>query len=69
MSWTVVNFNRFFQRKTVQFNLCKEMKGWAKECRKVSGWHYTIKKDQYKEENVCTVLVNTSGKKTCADYC
>jgi hypothetical protein len=45
------------------------MKGYDKLCPKLSGWHYTIKKDQYKEENVCTVLVKTNGRKTCADYC
>jgi hypothetical protein len=60
MAWTVENFNKFHQRKTVQFNLCKQMKGYDKECRQASGWHYTIKNDQYKEENVCTVLVKTS---------
>lgn len=69
MAWTVVNFNKFFERKTVQFNLCKGLKGYDKECRKASGWHYTINKDQYEEENVCTVLVKTNGKRTCKDYC
>jgi hypothetical protein len=44
------------------------LKGYDKLCPKLSGWHYTIKKDQYEQENYCLALVNTKGK-TCADYC
>jgi hypothetical protein len=69
LAWTVENFNKFWSRKTVEFNLCKRMTGWDKECRQASGWHYSIKKDQYAEQNVCTVLVKTNNKMTCADYC
>jgi hypothetical protein len=53
---------------TARCDMCAALKGYDKLCPKLSGWHYTIKKDEYKQENYCLALVDTKGT-TCAAYC
>jgi len=67
LDFTTDNLN-FYRSKSARCNICDSMKGYDKLCPKLSGWHYTIKNEQYKQDNYCVALVNTKGK-TCNDYC
>lgn len=67
LDFTTDNLN-YYRSKSSTCNICSMMKGYDKLCPKLSGWHYTIKNEQYKQENYCLALVDTKGK-TCNDYC
>jgi hypothetical protein len=68
IEFTAENLNMFKFPIPEQPDICADMTGYDKACPDASGWHYTIDTDTYQEQDVCTVMVSTSGG-DCKDYC
>lgn len=70
--WPAQNMKTKVQTKAImkkdQKDACDGLKGYAKKCPGLTGWHKKTNFDKFTDAETCTALVFTKGK-TCKSFC